>query len=437
MMEDHKYRTHPEFIDMDTDVLQRIQTISDARVYVDDMISKCSHWEVLKCVRSYAIAPNRRRRVVRKKQSGGSEVRTCDDKHDVRVYELLQYIDSIHDAKAVRGITADRIYDVLGKPQLPVGFNSKAREAEVIDFLRFREKLTFGSDVVPNPLYRADIQLPQIVPLSDVAKQSRDRKISKHDRTWPLTIAMDKKQTTGKTLLQFRQILETISFMRTWFGNDRTFQPDLFHPITCFLLAMHLIDDAFHNKFVVQHDFAAGKYHDEINEILRLHVRQPPGWCVRVSDANAYDASIADKRLRYDRENVTGDVFRSDVQSGQVSLRGLGSSGKNVTVVLDGTESITFHASDAHLYTSTTSVFGPLIPGTGMRSSRSDRLLLAMKRAGDWGQVEHCKRFHKVFVTHDALAALYAFYRGVEFMLVRVVNHADDGGRYVCTVGRR
>jgi hypothetical protein len=59
-----------------------------------------------------------------------------------------------------------------------------------------------------------------------------------------------------------------------------------------------------------------------------------------------------------------------------------------------------------------------------------------MKRAGDWGQVEHCARYNKVFVTHDALAALYAFYRGVHFVLVRVVDDNKDGGRYVCIMGR-
>lgn len=46
-------------------------------------------------------------------------------------------------------------------------------------------------------------------------------------------------------------------------------------------------------------------------------------------------------------------------------------------------------------------------------------LLYAMKRAGDWGQVEHCLRYKKVFVTSDKLAATYAYYRGIRFIFVR------------------
>ena len=43
-------------------------------------------------------------------------------------------------------------------------------------------------------------------------------------------------------------------------------------------------------------------------------------------------------------------------------------------------------------------------------------LKYALKRAGDWGQVEHCAKYDKVFVTSDKLAALYAYYRDVRFI---------------------
>lgn len=48
---------------------------------------------------------------------------------------------------------------------------------------------------------------------------------------------------------------------------------------------------------------------------------------------------------------------------------------------------------------------------------------LALKLAGDWGQIEHCKKLkNAVFVTCDKLAALYAVYRDVPMMYV---NHHD------------
>ena len=51
--------------------------------------------------------------------------------------------------------------------------------------------------------------------------------------------------------------------------------------------------------------------------------------------------------------------------------------------------------------------------------SISKELLYALKRAGDWGQVENCKSYKKIFVTSDKLAALYAFHRGIRFIYLR------------------
>jgi hypothetical protein len=46
----------------------------------------------------------------------------------------------------------------------------------------------------------------------------------------------------------------------------------------------------------------------------------------------------------------------------------------------------------------------------------------ALKRASDWGQIEHCKQKGIVFVTSDIMSALYAAYRGVKLLFV---THAD------------
>lgn len=45
--------------------------------------------------------------------------------------------------------------------------------------------------------------------------------------------------------------------------------------------------------------------------------------------------------------------------------------------------------------------------------------LAARVRAGDWGQIEHCKKIGSVFITADRLSAMYATYRGVGVILVR------------------
>jgi hypothetical protein len=46
----------------------------------------------------------------------------------------------------------------------------------------------------------------------------------------------------------------------------------------------------------------------------------------------------------------------------------------------------------------------------------------ALKRAGDWGQIEHCKHKGIVFVTSDVMSAVYAAYRDVMLLFV---THAD------------
>jgi hypothetical protein len=42
---------------------------------------------------------------------------------------------------------------------------------------------------------------------------------------------------------------------------------------------------------------------------------------------------------------------------------------------------------------------------------------MALKRAGDWGQIMHAKKYKKIFVTIDKLAALFADYNGVPYIL--------------------
>jgi hypothetical protein len=51
----------------------------------------------------------------------------------------------------------------------------------------------------------------------------------------------------------------------------------------------------------------------------------------------------------------------------------------------------------------------------------------ALKRAGDWGQIEHCRQKGLIFVTSDALTAMYAVYRGVQVFFVKHYHKAVNG----------
>lgn len=57
---------------------------------------------------------------------------------------------------------------------------------------------------------------------------------------------------------------------------------------------------------------------------------------------------------------------------------------------------------------------------------------LAMKRAGDWGQIEHCKNNGCAFVTHDKVAFMFAVVRDVpSFLLIDDAQLKDGCGRVI------
>jgi hypothetical protein len=39
---------------------------------------------------------------------------------------------------------------------------------------------------------------------------------------------------------------------------------------------------------------------------------------------------------------------------------------------------------------------------------------LSLKTAGDWGMIQNCKLYNRVFVTIDKMAAMFAIFRGVK-----------------------
>jgi len=51
---------------------------------------------------------------------------------------------------------------------------------------------------------------------------------------------------------------------------------------------------------------------------------------------------------------------------------------------------------------------------------RNGAVALALKRAGDWGMIQHCRKYGMVFVTTDRFSALYAAFRGVCVMFMKV-----------------
>lgn len=162
-------------------------------------------------------------------------------------------------------------------------------------------------------------------------------------------------------------------------------------------------------------------------------------WSVEVCDAGVYDgARFVQKDVR---PEVTGSVFHRDspVQFVFDSVTADGTYGYTI-------ESKTVPVDVGNPRSGRTQVAKDVSKGvytdrTSQRKAkeRHDKAsldtvldtwdddinciaLLALKRAGDWGQIEHCKRYKLIFVTSDRLAALYATYRDVPMLYLHHHN---------------
>jgi hypothetical protein len=191
-----------------------------------------------------------------------------------------------------------------------------------------------------------------------------------------------------------------------------------------------LIDRAFYKKYVIDEDYGTSRYVSEIREVIRVSGHDVDvNWEVAFSDADAYDSRGLEHGIRIDPE-PTGIVFR-DESSVQVCMRG------DSAVITDETNrsiELRLGSPAAKAQTSTRNVFLRIKDEFPHLSARG---LLAMKRAADWAQVERCARFGGVFVTRDVLVALYAFYRGVAFVLLRTKYiESTDYEHYYVILGK-
>jgi hypothetical protein len=421
---------------VDSETLQNIDTHETARQYIDAVIAISSPFDVLRYMQSFFLPTHQHRRRNRSvaKQRGGTDSN--------KVYNLLALCDSVHDASRVR-VSVDTIMKVMRMTDadLPKGLTREELKDEkrVVDFLQRRKTLRFGDGcVVANPTYKAELRLSDIPNADDIVTEDiaaalhrRMRDKSSGGRVLGVSVFADYTGLPKHKRLQFRQVLCLAYQMRSWFGPSCVFQPDALHPLVKFVTATHLIGDEFYKKFVVDQQYSVAKYAAEIRAIVdQAAAGSRTTWELELSDANIYDAQSTDERIAVD-PRPTGCVYRPDFGV-QVCLRPLpdrmaevvyaGRNGASTTEIVD--------SSSARLLSSTEVVFSSV-----KKASEDAELQLALKRAGDWGQVEHCVKYDRVFVTSDVLAALYAYFRGVRFMLL-LVQKTPKYEHYFSILGR-
>jgi len=176
----------------------------------------------------------------------------------------------------------------------------------------------------------------------------------------------------------------------------------------------------------------------EINDCSTLRVH----YC----DAGVYDGSHVPKRMNDDEvysPDVTGDIFHrmSEVTFSFVAPNAPNKYGYKVSTVHPDLNPIpwtdygqtedTVLVRDGHIVnkhyirfqtpddTSTTAMRTMIDNLRDEHDAYRYAVPAALKRAGDWGQVEHCRQKGLIFVTSDALTAMYGAYRGVRVFFVK------------------
>ena len=152
-----------------------------------------------------------------------------------------------------------------------------------------------------------------------------------------------------------------------------------------------------------------------------------------MTDANMYDAAEHSMHFTVD-SRATGNIFRKECEY-QISLNGIttkkGNNYLNINITdkvngLSWAKPLISHDTTSQLSINTLKNYMTIASAKTELKTLQDHILAfstplkyALKRAGDWSQVEHSKLHNKVFVTSDKLAAIYAAYRKIRFIFIR------------------
>ena len=401
-----------------------------------------------------------------KKPVAKGGARTGTTGTDAAFYDFMQLVDTCHDFADDEADLAT-IREVMASVRLPNKFDEKLllNEKLLIEYLTSQKQFKFGEAIIQNPLYKADILQKTAIEPNDTLQDLCNRqqnifkgKYGSDTSLIPVEIITTHPNPPTNQLLQIAAVCRTI---RDKFGNDCFFCLDCANDQIA--LAMTNIQDMstkiYENMF---HDISMQEISQGLKKAIERTVADgilvPIVWKAEVTDANMFDTAATSRALESD-ESPTGNVFRGD-RGPQIFLNGIERKNGNQKYVgvtftdVDGVSvSSDFTSKESPRYFSL-NVIRTYIgrPITTTKPSKHDQLMrfsdqmkYAMKRAGDWGQVEHCVKYNKVFVTADKFAALYAYYRGIRFILMREAHHNKSAAypnllsfnRYVFIIGHR
>lgn len=389
-----------------------------------------------------------------------------NDPHDYRIYRLLEIADicssfypkyegeeedrdpaerryhSRHNLDDVAEFVREQGYELPEEITVAI-----LRDAcEFVRSMAKHETLRFGTEEVVNPCFGADIMETFVVPDgcltmdSIYAAQQTHLADTSNDRTCSLEVFLPAERS-GNTI-RLKHVLQLCARMRDMLGHDPVFQIDSRddHLVRLFF-ALKFVSEAFYDRYFL-HRTTRRK---SAGTVKRTN------WKAFTTDANLFDAANNAYMLKCAPE-PTGKIFRKECGY-QVELRGITNAhhadigerrvettltdvgGTPLRISLSNDETNMLDTPIVRLFTN----FHLADPDNFVVKNFRDRFLTfsdtlkyALRRAGDWGQVEHAKRYGKVLFTSDILTALYAYYRNVRFVHLQ----RDDTHMYSTERGR-
>lgn len=405
-------------------------------------------------------------------QKGGAPVPEDVSNMDINYYRVMQLGDAIHDFaddepnEDLRPDLEEDLGVVLPAMHVPlVQWSEKTQFrkptlAEITDKSRFVELMTKGAKVqfgpqgsVPNPLYGKSFEkgMYRHKPGGNETKKSGYRLVDGDKHHFELFSYRDENHPKFLPLLKLCELVELRDKIRAAFDV-----PELEFMVDQNALPGHPGDER-PLPFIVA--WLLG-FKNTIAAIMKFHNIVGDGTELEFGTLYSCDASVHDG-AKFEPSvfspDATGDVFH---ELSMVNLKFDGNPTKDsYGFVLESKRGCPINVFD-HASKRTSIGYDVSIAKNGMKlatdrdtgvtkplstSKEAMKLLiaelklekkncsvaLALKLAGDWGQIEHCKQKGWVFVTADKLAALYAVYRDVPLLYL---NHNDSfkvgkGGR--------
>lgn len=394
-----------------------------------------------------------------------NENKAVDGNENIIVNDDDGYIDEIKEFINANKHLFPLVTDAETLELVPMPIKLVENEEGAIYALSVMPKLRFldGSSV-DNPFYKLDISTldiyRQVLPIT--YKQFLIKCINKnthqsYKRSFSVELFGSSADNLDKSILKLEAngLLRLLYYINTMTNYARLdFQLDNVNEPFCKLLfSLGYIQDAIEKLFIIDPEIV------EYLENNQIGYMDNKPWFAAYSDTNLFDPSITftepknkgiELYMRDDRP--TGSIYNTIVCPYQVYLDGAKYNNKqprkskvntNVTIMEDQTDDTflvydelsqaTFSTNSIKKIINFASIFQ--LNNTKPKNTKtidsklvsySIEMLLALKRAGDWGQVEHCKKYNKIFVTSDRYAALYAYFRKVPTILVRKQSTLRD-----------